>query len=53
MEQDNSIRRLMLILLVAGIIIILNMIFVVTGEANEYWRELHPLLVLVSLSEYV
>jgi hypothetical protein len=51
MEHDNSIRRLMLTLLAAGIIIILNMIFVVTGEANEYWSELHPLL--VSLSENV
>ena len=50
MEHDNSVRRLMLLLLTAGMIVILNMLLVVSGEANEFWSELH--LLIVSLSEH-
>lgn len=50
MEYEKSISRLMLLLFCASMILILNILSVITGDANEFWSELH--LLMVSLSDH-
>ena len=41
MDSENAIRRLMLFLLSAGLILMLNVIVVISGNAHEYCKYVH------------
>jgi len=51
LEAENAIHRLMLFLLSAGLILMLNVIFVISGNADELWKNVHQ--IFVSLTGYV
>ena len=45
MESENAILRLMLFLLSAGLVLMLNVIFVISGNAHEFWKDVHQITV--------
>jgi hypothetical protein len=50
MEHEKYISRLMLFLFCVSVILILNILSIVTGDANEFWSDLH--LLMASYSDY-
>jgi len=51
MDSENAIRRLMLFLLSAGLILILNVIVVIFGNAHEFWKDMHQ--IVASLAGFI
>ena len=51
MDSENAIRRLMLFLLSAGLMLVLNVIVVISGNAHEFWKDVHQ--IVASLTGYI
>lgn len=50
MEPDYSIRRLMLFLFSGSMVLILNILLVISGNAQAFWKNVH---MMISMSDYM